>query len=91
MADSYLVDIKKKADALAEGLASMAMRLPDPEFREAAVHGAIVGGFVMGLEEGIRMYAIWKDGVQLVGAMQRPLAEVLGEVRQVFGLEETEG
>lgn len=33
----------------------------------------------MGYEDAIRNYATWKDGEQLVGAMQRPLKQVLAE------------
>ena len=33
--------------------------------------------FTDGYKEGVRTYAIWTDGVQLVGAMQRPLKEVI--------------
>jgi hypothetical protein len=38
-------------------------------------------GYIEGLKEGIRRYAIWKDGVQMVGVMQRPLSEVLREIK----------
>ena len=34
-------------------------------------------GFLEGVIEGIRLYAIWRDGEQLVGCMERPLKEVL--------------
>lgn len=34
-------------------------------------------GFLEGVIEGIRLYAIWKDGEQLVGCMQKPLKTVL--------------
>lgn len=34
-------------------------------------------GFLEGAIEGITLYAIWKDGEQLVGCLQRPLKEVL--------------
>ena len=33
--------------------------------------------YLRGQIEGIRMFAIWKDGQQLVGCLQRPLEEVL--------------
>jgi hypothetical protein len=33
--------------------------------------------FLRGVIEGIRLYAIWKDGQQVVGCLQRPLKEVL--------------
>lgn len=33
--------------------------------------------FLSGVIEGIRLYAVWKNGAQLVGVMQRPLAEVI--------------
>ena len=34
-------------------------------------------GYLAGLEDGIRRYAIWKDGEQRVGVMQKPLSQVL--------------
>lgn len=34
-------------------------------------------GFLEGAIEGIRLYATWRNGEQLVGCMERPLKEVL--------------
>lgn len=34
-------------------------------------------GFLEGAVEGITLYAIWRNGEQLVGALERPLKEVL--------------
>jgi hypothetical protein len=34
-------------------------------------------GFLKGAIEGITLYAVWKDGKQLVGVLQKPLKEVL--------------
>ena len=31
----------------------------------------------LGWEDGVRLYAIWDSGQQLVGVMRRPLSEVL--------------
>ena len=39
-------------------------------------------GFVEGAIEGITLYAIWKNGEQLVGCMARPLKEVLKPYRE---------
>ena len=33
--------------------------------------------FLEGAIEGITLYAIWKEGVQRVGCLERPLKEVL--------------
>lgn len=33
-----------------------------------------------GVKEGITRYAVWKDGTQVVGVMERPLIQVLVEV-----------
>lgn len=33
--------------------------------------------FIEGIMEGIRLYAVWKDGQEVVGCMQTPLKEVL--------------
>ena len=35
--------------------------------------------FIRGLMEGIRLYAIWENGEQLVGCLKKPLKEVLQE------------
>lgn len=42
--------------------------------REQIIHRV---GFLEGVIEGITLYAIWKDGEQLVGCLQKPLKEVL--------------
>ena len=34
-------------------------------------------GFLEGAIEGITLYAIWRNGEQLVGCLERPLKEVL--------------
>jgi hypothetical protein len=35
------------------------------------------------MKNGIREYAVWKDGAQLVGVMRRPLKDVLAQVDAV--------
>ena len=37
-----------------------------------------------GLRRGIWLYAIWKDGQQVVGSMQRPLKEVFDDMKQIM-------
>lgn len=37
-------------------------------------------GYLAGLEEGIRRYAIWSDGEQRVGCMRTPLKKVLEQL-----------
>lgn len=45
--------------------------------------------FLRGKIEGIRDYAIWKNGEQLVGCLQRPLPEVLAPyIREIDLLDE---
>lgn len=88
MADQYLLDLRAKCMAWADGSAKMIHKFANPKLQEAAARGAIKAGFALGLEEGIRMFAIHKDGQQLVGCLQRPLADVLKEVREVFQTEE---
>lgn len=34
-------------------------------------------GFLEGVIEGIRLYAVWKNGEQKVGCLEKPLKEVL--------------
>lgn len=36
-------------------------------------------GYDAGWADAVRLYAVWKDGQQLVGVMREPLAEVLAE------------
>lgn len=37
-----------------------------------------------GVREGIRMFAVWKDGQQVVGCMPTPIEEVFGEIEAVI-------
>ena len=50
--------------------------------REAAEKIA-VAAYRAGMKNGVREYAVWKDGEQLVGVMRRPLREVLGALDAV--------
>ena len=45
--------------------------MTDAEFRASRI------GFLQGIIEGIRLYAIWQNGEQVVGCLQRPIKEVL--------------
>ena len=38
--------------------------------------------FLEGCIEGIRDYAIWRNGEQLVGCLERPLKEVIAPLEQ---------
>lgn len=42
--------------------------------REQIIHRI---GFLKGVIEGITIYAIWRNGEQLVGCLERPLKEVV--------------
>lgn len=44
--------------------------------RENIIHRI---GVLEGTIDGIRMYAIWRNGQQLVGCLEKPLEEVLPE------------
>jgi hypothetical protein len=50
-------------------------------FAAAAVERAVAEARLEGLEEGITMYAWWRDGQQYVGTCGRTLQEALKEVR----------
>ncbi|MFH1781850.1 MAG: hypothetical protein ABH835_04530 [Patescibacteria group bacterium] len=39
-------------------------------------------GFLKGAIEGITLYAIWRNGEQLVGCMEKPLQEVLAPYKE---------
>jgi len=49
------------------------------------VYGKRSKEFTDGVKAGIEMYAIWKDGEQLVGALQKPLKEALEDVDRELG------
>jgi hypothetical protein len=47
-------------------------------------------GFLEGQIEGITDYAIWRNGEQLVGCMEKPLCEVIKPFKdEIAKLEET--
>lgn len=48
-----------------------------------AIERAAVSAYRAGMKNGIREYAVWKNGEQLVGALRRPLKEVLAAVDAV--------
>ena len=35
-----------------------------------------------GARHGVRLYAIWSDGTQLVGVMRRPMTEAFEELKE---------
>jgi hypothetical protein len=41
--------------------------------------------FIDGVIAGVTTFAVWKDGQQLVGIMQRPLEEEITEIRDGLG------
>jgi hypothetical protein len=41
--------------------------------------------FIEGVIVGVQTYAVWKDGQQLVGTTQRPLKDVLQEIKVGMG------
>lgn len=43
------------------------------------IEAAMEQAYREGYADAVRNYAVWKDGEQLVGAMQRPLKTVLEE------------
>lgn len=36
--------------------------------------------YVQGIKEGIRAYAVWKDGVEVVGVSQTPMRELFTNI-----------
>ena len=54
-------------------------KLSDPALAAMSDHEQILHriGFLEGVIEGITLYAIWRNGEQLVGCQERPLKEVL--------------
>ena len=41
--------------------------------------------FIEGVIAGVETFAIWKNGERLVGCMERPLKEVIAEIREQLG------
>ena len=44
--------------------------------------------FIEGIIEGVRAFAIWLDGEQRVGCMQRPLKEEITIIKEELGYED---
>jgi len=49
------------------------------------LYGEQSDDFVEGVIAGVEMYAIWKDGKQVVGIMQTPLETVKTEIKEQLG------
>ena len=47
--------------------------------------------FIEGVIAGVEMYASWKDGEQRVGILEKPLKEVLEEIKKDLGYYEQGG
>jgi hypothetical protein len=41
--------------------------------------------FIEGVIEGVKAYAIWKNGTRVVGCMEEPLNDVIEEIRRELG------
>lgn len=48
------------------------------------MYGTKDASFVQGLIEGLKTFAVWKDGKQYVGISQIPLDEVIAEIERNF-------
>lgn len=92
MADSYIQELKVHADRAADGNAEEVLGVvqatTEPRIVKAALRGLSNGAFMAGLIEGVRMFAVYKDGEQFCGALRRPLKEVIADIHQAFGYEE---
>ena len=45
------------------------------------IYGTRSNEFIEGVIEGVRAYAVWKDGKEHVGVQQQPLKDVIKEIR----------
>ena len=43
--------------------------------------------YVLGVHSGIALYAVYKNGEQVVGIMERPLKRVVQELYEHYGLD----
>lgn len=41
--------------------------------------------FILGVIVGVKTFAIWKDGKQLVGALRSPLEQEIEEIKEGLG------
>ena len=51
----------------------------------ADMYGKRSKDFIDGVIAGIEAYAIWKNGKQCVGILQKPLEDVIAEIKEELG------
>jgi len=49
------------------------------------LYGTQSDDFIWGVIAGVKMYAVWKNGKQVVGIMQTPLETVEAEIKEQLG------
>ena len=55
------------------------------------MYGTQPDDFIEGVIAGITMFAIWKNGKQVVGIMEHPLEEVIKEVKEQLSYKQKGG
>lgn len=71
-----MLDLDKMAHDLVKALVTQTAKPQKGGLEELAL-AALVKAHRAGWDKGVIDFAIWNDGEQLVGCMQRPLGEVL--------------
>lgn len=56
----------------------------------ADLYGWQSDDFIEGVIAGVEMYAVWKNGKQVVGIMQTPLEIVVKEIKEQLGYKLTQ-
>ena len=54
------------------------------------MYGESSNEFILGVIAGVSAYAIWKDGIQVVGIRKQPLVEAIQEINESLGWVENE-
>lgn len=49
------------------------------------VYGKRSEDFIAGVIAGVKMYAVWKDGKQVVGCLETPLEIAIEEIKKELG------
>jgi len=53
----------------------------------AEMYGRRTPDFIDGVIAGVETFAVWKDGTQVVGIMERPLSEEIKDIKKGLGRE----
>lgn len=55
------------------------------------VYGKRSRDFIEGVKAGVTTFAVWRNGKQLVGVLEKPLREVIQEIEEGMGGDDSVG